>query len=68
MPPQFPYKASQPETIRRSRTEPREGLTISWELVIVVLNTAEHLNVHCVSTYQAIFKKITTYILCDLTC
>ena len=43
------------ETTNRSTTEPAEGFTIGWELVVPLLNTVEPVNDHCVFNYQTIF-------------
>ena len=43
------------KTTKRSRTEQREGFTIGWELVVLLLNTVKPLNDHCVFNYQGIY-------------
>jgi len=53
----FPLKAGKLKTIKRSRTEPRKGPKIGWELVLVLLNTVGPLICHCVSNYPTILQK-----------
>jgi len=64
MPPGVSLNSWQAETIKRSRTGPRKGPTIGWELVVVLLNIAGPLNCHCVCTICCIFtkKNRTSYI------
>jgi len=63
MPLQFAYKAGQPGDQEQNQKK-------DLQLVVVLMNTAEHLNVHCVSTYQTVYacifaakKNLTYYVI-----